>query len=501
MLRTSSYVIYLDLPDNNGDILLVHGYTGAYDRVSRRVATYLRSLEPGRPSKPLYGGWSPEPPIEGKVIPPSEKTIKVLERRGYVTEKTIEEEETLFDKIATMLHDQATHRMPGYIFMPTYNCNLRCPYCYQDHMRSDPAFKHLLDTTMQPELVDRIFEAMPQIEAHHNVPEDTQSRLSIGFYGGEPLLEQNRSIVEYIVNKALAQGEVGFSAVTNATELHAYRDLLGPDKISSLQITLDGPPYEHDQRRVYADGSGSFEHIASNITTALDLDVRVSVRLNIDRNNIHQLPELTDEIIAQGWDRHKGFSAYTSAIHATNDKTDVKTTMSSWELDKALTEMRQQYPNMRVIQRPDDGLRDRIWRIFDKQANPMPNFKASFCAAHVGMYIIDPFGDLYACWERTNDPEIRIGHITKDGDVVLNSEIEQTWRSRTVTSNPTCLKCRYAFYCGGGCAARALNHHNEFFTNYCDGFAARFRDSTAKAYLDFIAGVKPVTKQDQGCEV
>jgi len=53
VLRTSSYTIYVDLPGNEEEMLLVHTYTGAFDRVSRRVATWVRSLEAGRPPKPL----------------------------------------------------------------------------------------------------------------------------------------------------------------------------------------------------------------------------------------------------------------------------------------------------------------------------------------------------------------------------------------------------------------------------------------------------------------
>ena len=37
-MRTSSYVIYVDLPDQADRCLLTHGYTGAYDVVSRPVA-------------------------------------------------------------------------------------------------------------------------------------------------------------------------------------------------------------------------------------------------------------------------------------------------------------------------------------------------------------------------------------------------------------------------------------------------------------------------------
>ncbi|BAY29437.1 hypothetical protein NIES2107_12800 [Nostoc carneum NIES-2107] len=500
MFRTSSYTIYVDLPNNQEKMLLVHGYTGAYDNVSRRVATYLRSLEVKSPPKPLYGDWSPEPPINGEVIPPSLETIELLIKRGYLTEMTVEEEQEFFAKMATKLHHLASRLMPSYIFMPTYSCNLRCPYCFQDHMRTNPAFKHLL-RTMQPEMVDRIFAAMPQIEAGHGVTEDMDLPRNITFFGGEPLLAESRPIVEYIINKTLSLGKANFAAVTNATELEAYQDLLGEDKISNIQITLDGPPSEHDKRRIYADGSGSFEKIARNITMALDLGVQISVRMNIDRNNIHQLSELADEIITRGWHLYPRFSAYTAPITTSelNDKTSIKTTFNSWELDQALDKMRQQYPNMQIIACPDDGLMDRARQIFEHKENPLPNFKASFCGAHNKMYIFDAFGDIYACWEKTGDKKIRIGYITEDSEVVLNEELNQTWRNRTVISNPVCCKCRYAFYCGGGCAALAMTHKSKFHTNFCDGFAHRFRASAAQAYQDYVDGIELSVKPTKVC--
>lgn len=498
MFRTSSYTIYVDLPENKEQMLIVHGYTGAYDQVSRRVATYLRSLEVKNPPKPLYGDWSPEPPIEGEVITPSQATIELLQKRGYLTDKTVEEEQAFFIEMATKLHHLASRLMPSYIFMPTYSCNLRCPYCFQDHMRTNPAFKHLLKT-MQPEMIDRIFAAMPQIEASHGVTAEMDLPRNITFFGGEPLLAESRPTVEYIINKTLSLGKANFSAVSNGTELEAYKDLLGQDKISFIQITIDGTPSEHNQRRIYADGSGSFEKIAQNITMALDLGVNINVRMNIDRNNINQLPELADEFISRGWNSYQNFSAYTAPIHAANEKTDIKTTFNSWELDRALDEMRQQYPKMQIIARPDDGLMARVRQIFDHKANPLPNLKASFCGAHNKMYIFDAFGDIYACWEKTGDKKIRIGHITEDSEVILNQELNQTWRNRTVISNPTCRKCRYAFYCGGGCAAMAMNLKGKFHTNFCDGFGNRFRASAAKAYQDYVNNIKAPVKPEKVC--
>ena len=42
------------------------------------------------------------------------------------------------------------------------------------------------------------------------------------------------------------------------------------------------------------------------------------------------------------------------------------------------------------------------------------------------MYVLDAFGDIYACWERTGDPSMRIGTITGDGDVLVSASVMAT---------------------------------------------------------------------------
>jgi uncharacterized protein len=499
MLRTSSYTIYVDLPSNDEDMLLVHGYTGAFDKVSRRVATYVRSLEARRPPKPLYGDWSPEPFLEGQTPSVSEQAIDVLKRRGYLTELSPEEEEEVFVKFSTDLHELQLRQMPTYMIMPTYNCNLRCSYCFQDHMRTDSRFNHLLKL-IQPSMVDRIFKGMVEIEEMHGVPEGSRQQRTIGFFGGEPLLEGSRPMVQYILDKAFEMGPAFFWAVTNGTDLHAYEDLLSPGKISALQITIDGPPEEHDRRRIYADGSGSYERIARNITMALDRGISISIRLNLDRNNIGQLPGIIDDFLAHGWDRYPLFSAYTAPIRAENEKTDAKTTFDTWELDQALAEMFAGDSRLHLISRPDDAIKLGARRIFSNPGKAMPSFKESFCSAHTRMYIFDAFADIYACWEKTGDPTVRIGHVDDDGKISLNVTVNHLWKSRTVTSNPACRKCRYALHCGGGCAILALGRTGRYHANFCDGFASRFRASVAEAYLEHVQGKEIQTRGGRVCD-
>jgi uncharacterized protein len=205
--------------------------------------------------------------------------------------------------------------------------------------------------------------------------------------------------------------------------------------------------------------------------------------------------------VAQGWDRHPGFSAYTSPVRGGNGKTDARNIMSSWDLDRALTALRQEHPSLRVLDRPDEGLRARVRRIFDSPREVLPNLRPSFCGAHDRMYIFDPFGDIYACWERTGDRDVRIGSVTPEGDVEFRFDPLQLWHGRTVASNPVCRRCRYALHCGGGCAVLALSENGEFNSNYCDGFAGRFRASVAESYLEHLSGSRAAAVAERVCDL
>ncbi|HEX5289102.1 MAG TPA: radical SAM protein [Streptosporangiaceae bacterium] len=481
-LRTSSYVIYVDLPRDDRNMLLVHGYTGAFDKVSRRVATFVRGLEDRRAPKPLYGDWAPEPAREdsGDL---ADQHVDVLVKRGYLTYLTREEELRRFTDIADGLH--ARPSPPGYVIMPTYDCNLPCFYCFQDQMRTRPELAYLLKRMTIP-MADRIFDAMPQIEARHGIAPGSGYARPITLFGGEPLLRDNRDLIEHILDRAHAGGTPSVNAISNATDLDAYADLLGADGIAEIQVTIDGLPAEHDQRRVYADGQGSFARIARNITMALARGTRISVRLNIDRANIADLPQLARTFAERGWTSDPGFRAHASPIHPANDKTDRASTFSSWELDQALDELRAADPAMEDIYRLDDRLTQRARSIFD--AGGHMGGQPTFCGAHEGMYVVDRFGDLYACWERTGNAKIRIGRIKPDATIEMDAVNDSMWRSRTVTSNRACAQCRYALFCGGGCAVLAEGRRGRIDRNYCDGYAERFRAMVADAYADSRAG-------------
>jgi uncharacterized protein len=144
-------------------------------------------------------------------------------------------------------------------------------------------------------------------------------------------------------------------------------------------------------------------------------------------------------------------------------------------------------PLLELIETPDDSMKRRSLALFQHpEIDPIADFKANFCGAHSGMYIFDPFGDIYACWEKMGDPQIRIGRIGSDNKFVFETPMLQKWRSRTVATNPTCESCSYALQCGGGCAVLAEAKNGEYFSNFCDGFGARFKSAVADAYETFL---------------
>ncbi len=345
---------------------------------------------------------------------------------------------------------------------------------------------------MSPKLIDRIMTALPAIESRHGLTGEDAIVRPFTFFGGEPLLARNRRIVEYFMNAARSLGKTTFSAVSNATELDAYADLLGPDGIAQIQVTVDGPPDMHDTRRIRADGSGSFGEIADNISLALSLGTRIDVRTNVDRTNLTALPRLAQEYMRRGWPDSEFFSAYATPVHAYTPL-DRKTTLNSLELRQELERLEQSHPELAAIAAPDDNLLGRAHGIFEGRFDPFTMFKASFCGAHNKMYVFDAFGDIYACWERTGDKAIRTGWIDESGAPQFVADRLEAWRSRTVASNETCAQCRYALYCGGGCAVLAEGIHGTQFGNYCDAFGRRFREAISRAYTEHTSGQRRVS--------
>lgn len=117
-LRISSYVISIPLEDTDGQYMLIHGYTGAIDIATKELVMALQEKKEFSEENSPFG----------------KELLASLRQRGYVTDKSAEEEYAYTAHLADVLHRARKALYKGFTFLISYNCNFRCPYCYEGSM-------------------------------------------------------------------------------------------------------------------------------------------------------------------------------------------------------------------------------------------------------------------------------------------------------------------------------------------------------------------------------
>jgi uncharacterized protein len=518
-MRVSSYVIYASMPESP-DCLLIHGYSGAIDVVPQSVADTLQQAE--------------HKTDVGQLDLP-EQMVATLSARGYLTKRTFQEEQDYCMALATVLHEQA--RQDGsYWFIPTYGCNLRCPYCFERGLRKETWFEQ----TMTLSMVDQAFTVIDQLDTGRS------KRGPLGLFGGEPFLAANKDLIFYIVEQGMRRG-YSFVAISNAVQLEPYLPLLGPGKVEYIQVTVDGPPDLNDVSRIQADRSGSFESISRNVSLALETGVRISMRTNVNRRNIGRIKELALLYQQLKWTNYPNFSAYSAPI------TEVDFLIARREKTRPTSQTRSESPAFEGESPPSKP------PAFQKKAQALPiisttaatfcgscgtggapsprseqplqtaaiqkkrlvtrlemvnellqdqpteavihagseakaafkrlattgsykGYAVDYCSAYTGMLLFDPFGDMYACWDLVGKPEYAVGRFAPA--LLFNEERLALWRGHTVAAIPQCRQCKFALLHGGGCAYLALGEAGALLHPHCEDFPELFVKLAAIAYRE-----------------
>lgn len=415
-LRTSSYMIPVRLEKEAGKYMLIHGYTGAVDIVSEELLAKIKSVSSGNNF--------------------SESTLQTLLKRGYVTTKTQAEEYAYVARMAKALHRKNDILNTSFTWVVTYNCNFRCPYCFEGRDKKDG--KHRFVFTK--EQVDIAYKAQDIIQPCKRLHTSV-----ITLYGGEPLLAENKDIVNYIVEEGQKRGYT-FKAITNGYEIDRFLNLLSPDGIHKLQITIDGTKETHDRRRKHYKGYETFDRIVENIGLALQRGIRIVVRMNSDEHNIEQFAELGNIFEQKGFFNYPEFYIYSARLRDYYDRISSETKDLSFIPPSSFTTKQIQFSSMAF--RQDSGM---YKKIYDALVNkhPMP-FNSISCMAQSGGYVLDPIGNIYPCWEVVGQKENIKGVYSKEG-VRWNNDVLNKWQNTDISQKEPCRHCKYALICGGGC--------------------------------------------------
>jgi uncharacterized protein len=376
--------------------------------------------------------------------------VRDLERRGHVYAGRRAERVVLAGKYREFRRDLASSPIQIHI-VPTYGCNLRCTYCFQQDTGERPE-------VISPDVVEALFAHLRRQFSGE------WDRLYVTLFGGEPLMPNARqmSAIEHIIAKCRAGG-LPLAVVTNGVSLVEYLPLLRAAAVQEIQVTVDGPPEVHDRRRPGKDGRGTFLRIMAGVAGAVAAHLPVNFRVVLDWDNLPYLPELARLLEAEGWldlgaDRFKPQLGRNYNLFAETQKTS--SLLSRSEFLAALSELSARHPEVRRLYRPDfKGLGPAL-----RDATPLePVFDA--CPACKREWVFDLCGRIYGCSATCGRPELAVGAYYPEASFTPGRL--RPWQVRSVLSIPECRDCRLSLVCGGGCGALALGRHGRVLAPDC----------------------------------
>jgi uncharacterized protein len=332
----------------------------------------------------------------------------------------------------------------------TLDCNLACPYCFEDNFRGS----HAMSEETARLLVEYLIRE--QIQHGHDV--------ELRFYGGEPLMAIPRlkEIAGAVQTAAASAGtEFSCSLVTNATLLtRTVVEELVPFGLRSAQITLDGPAEVHNRQRPFVSGEGSFQIIVDNLSSVYDL-ITLKPGGNFTEENYREFPAMLDALLEAGIDPAKLGPVQFSPVHPKSGGHDPHSAACAignepWLIEAHLFLREETVRRGFTVDKPHMGV-----CMIELTNNLVVNYD----------------GSLYKCSALMGWPEYAIGSLAVGITDYCKSHNLDVWK------NDECLECAYLPLCFGGC-----RFFRKLKTGAIDGVDCR------RAMLD--ASLERIIRQD-----
>lgn len=293
-------------------------------------------------------------------------------------------------------------------------CNLRCIYCYQKKEEMNNADS--LNLVQYKKLINAIFSEYD----------------SFKFFGGEPFIPSNYTNIKFLLD---ACKNKKISAFTNGTFNEAYYQLLSDynDKIDYITITLDGCAEIHDNRRINANGKGTFKLIISNIKKLFMLKIKTIIQINVDYLNYDSIQELLEYISSD--------SVLSSCMIVLNRVLHDHNSIENLHLLRLYVKLVRAFPDLHIeVNSPTVR---QLTSIFTDNG-----LIAERCNAGKMIVIDFETNKIYGCPE---DNKTECGNITDNNIVIRNSEIHKLI-SYSKKEIPICNSCQYKYLCHLGCS-------------------------------------------------
>jgi uncharacterized protein len=414
--------------------------------------------------------------VGGDLTELSLELLQSLIERSILTARSTEEEQRAFSRELLRRGQLARDSPPRVYLMPSYDCNLKCVYCFQHGVRR---------TTPSVTMSEAV--ALAALD-HVEIVFGGERRRSVTLYGGEPLSPDNRTIIEFLCGSARERG-IRLMASTHAWNLDQYEDLLGPQGIEALHVTVDGLASTHDRLRIGPRGVRTFDTIMKHIRLALACGARIRMRVNVNENVLDQLDALRDNLDASGLLANPRFSAYLAPMFDTKAHVDAGTTVLSKSLvtEAVLATRLGSSTELATAFCGSPPIYDKIAAMVSGLP-PLPSL--GYCCYGTRTIVLDPRGDVYPCVFLAGETEFAHGNYLRETPGHDRSRAwvdEGTRRCREET-------CKFALYCGAGSPYDSFAHCGSTLAPSCDcrDFEQTLAGYAAAAYRRHVAEDSPL---------
>ena len=342
--------------------------------------------------------------------------------------------------------------------LPSLDSNLRCWYCYEDHVRNSR-----MGRDVQNNIVKLIRNKIGRKEI---------DSLSLNFYGGEPLLDFDD--IAYPVSIALKSlcEEAGIPFSTFFTTNSTFIDDNMIHKLAELnvgfQITLDGHKEKHNKIRFKkSNQEGTYQQIIDTIhkITSRIENVFVNIRINYDEQTLQNIDGLLEDLLEI--DRSK-VNIHFERVWQTNTV-------------------------------PDNEILKRAIYLF-----MMNGFKTTYVNWHprgfackaecLNQAIVSYDGKVYKCTGRNFTEEHCDGILDDDGNIQWKTGRLERRLAKATFENPMCLACKMLPLCMGPCSQKQIDVGSDHLRQVC---SKNVLEMQMNDYIEYVCNNMLISNQSK----
>ncbi|TSC96803.1 MAG: uncharacterized protein Athens071426_453 [Parcubacteria group bacterium Athens0714_26] len=326
------------------------------------------------------------------------------------------------------------------VLFPTFDCNLRCIYCYSKAGEK----KINMNWQIAKTAIDFVIE---------NAKSNGSKENNLEFHGGGeptwnwPVFEK---AFDYFKEKTTAEEitpniSVATNGVLSKTQLNWITN-----HFNSVQVSLDGTREIQNFQRPTAGGGKSFEIVYNAIRTLLENKINVTIHCTITEKGVDNIPEIVRFFL-------NDFPG--AAIHLEPACKCGRCAQTEQEFPNPDSFIQGFIESEKMIRAKNSEI------YYSGTSSKLTEFRQNFCGASLPNFIVTPTGLVTACHEVAEKEHAFANYFIygfldqQNNNFVFDSEKIKKLQSCSIHSY--CENCFAKYFCMGECLVKSLNKNGE----------------------------------------